>query len=380
MVVSFRGTLSVADALTDLLQKVLPFTLLNDMTDVYVHEGFYTSAKKICKRLRVPILQALDVSVLTGQWILNRESDVLGKVFIITYEGNSGPPKLNIIALDSCQLRCIIEPVSEAVPNPLPSYTFAVGTSKVTIELRRDCFRFPTVDISIVEKDSSAIKRYTASRQSSVFAAPFRLVLCGHSLGASIAQVTASIWLATKCFEPYNLVCFGYNPPCSFTMPLARHPIFLKSIYSIIIGFDLVSRVCRGSVWELHDFIMYLEKMKRKEPESYKLVRNTAYRLASKKSPGRAGSLFQMGTLMALMKNMKARGLHLPYPKLFPVGRTFHIASGEALKYVWEKDRSSLTEFHNECLSNIIVKTPMMILDHARAWKLDFANQLGIKD
>jgi len=350
VVLAFRGSLSLGDALTDLMCEHVPYTLLNNVGDGHVHKGFHKSAKKICSNLRAPIFQTLDVSVLAGEWFLNRWSDVLGEVIEINCENNSGYPRLNINALQtSTRLKFVIPPVSEAIPNPLPSYTCTVGTAQVVIKLRRESFSSPTIDISIVNSYSLNIERYTASRHIAVFAAPFRVVLCGHSLGAAIAQVVASIWLATNCFGPYDLVCFAYSPPCVFSMPLARHPIFLKSIYSVVVGHDIVSRLCIGSAWDLRELIMNLQKMKRGEPELYKQIQNTVNLLSDRQN--------QKAALKVLLAELQSDSL--PRRKLFPAGRTFHIPSGDAVR-AEQQEGLQITEFHANYLSSISVHSAML--------------------
>jgi len=357
VVLAFRGTLSLGDALTDLMCEHMPYTFQN-VGDGHVHKGFYKSAKTICSNLRAPIFQTLDVSVLAGVWVLNRFSDVLGDVIEITSENNSGYPRLNINALQSStRLKFVIPPVSEALPNPLPSYTCTFGAAQVVIQLQRGSFSFPTIDISIVNSYSLNIERYTAYRQSAVFAAPFRVVLCGHSLGAAIAQVVTSIWLATSCFGPYDLVCFAYGPPCVFSMPLARHPIFLKSIYSVVVGHDIVSRLCIGSAWDLRELIMNLQNMKREEPDSYKQIQDTISLLSDRQD--------QKAALKILLVELQSESL--PRRKMFPAGRTFHIPSGEALRPE-QQEGIQITEFHCNCLSSISVHSAMLS-DHMAVFK-----------
>jgi len=360
VVVAFRGTASPGDALTDLMCEHVRWTLLNDVSDAYVHKGFYESAKKICSNLRGPVLQALDVSVLAGQWVLSRVSAALGKDITITYENNSGYPQLRITALQSSSTLEFLSTLS---------YTCSVGTNTVVIKLRRDSFTSPTIDISVHNKDLRTVEEYTASRRSAKFKAPFRVVLCGHSLGAAIASVVASIWLATNCFGTYNLVCFGYCPPCVFSMPLARNPIFLKSIYSIVVGHDIVSRLCMGSVWELRELIMNLQKLTREQPEAHKKIQDTLNPV----------SYDGIENQKAAIKILLEEDLQLggsPHRKMFPAGRTFHIPSGVSLRPE-HLEGLNFIEFHSNCLSSIILRSTIL-LDHMTVFQTMSPNNSNV--
>jgi len=217
---------------------------------------------------------------------------------------------------------------------------------------------FPTIEITVLYPDSEeTIQRYTAFRKTAGYRAPFRLVLCGHSLGAAVASVLTSIWLATNSFGPYKVVCFGYCPPCVFSMPLARHPLFLKSIYSVVVGHDVVSRLCIGSAWELRALIMNLQKMKREQPNEYKQILDIINGVESQED--------KKMILKILLEELDSGDL--PRRKMFPAGRSFHIPSGVVVQP--EQQEGLMIEFDANCLSSISMH-PAMLSDHISVFQM----------
>ncbi|KAJ3270031.1 hypothetical protein HDU76_011228, partial [Blyttiomyces sp. JEL0837] len=75
----------------------------------------------------------------------------------------------------------------------------------------------------------------------------YRLVICGHSLGAGVAS------LLTLLLRIRNLpaICYAYSPPGAITDPVANETYFTKFCTSIVLGDDIVPRLNRRTVEHL---------------------------------------------------------------------------------------------------------------------------------
>lgn len=167
VVVTFRGTLSISDALTDLLCDHEPYEIFG--TKGKVHIGFREAARRLAPRLETLIGQAL------------------GKLSSAEYD------------------------------RPIP----------------------------------------------------LSLILTGHSLGGAVATALTVHWLASGSFRGIRLRCYAYAAPCVFSYPLASHSVLKDAIRSVVIGDDLVPRLCHGSAWDVRGRMLRLQELRADSPRQY---------------------------------------------------------------------------------------------------------------
>ncbi|RKP01325.1 hypothetical protein CXG81DRAFT_18853 [Caulochytrium protostelioides] len=73
----------------------------------------------------------------------------------------------------------------------------------------------------------------------------YRLVLCGHSLGAGVATLLTFLLRQKQAFA--SATCYAYSPPgCVMSASIA--PLFEKFVTSVVNGDDLVPRLSRNSM------------------------------------------------------------------------------------------------------------------------------------
>eukprot|EP00854_Cymbomonas_tetramitiformis_P016169 gene16169-19184_t len=95
------------------------------------------------------------------------------------------------------------------------------------------------------------------------------IVLTGHSLGAAVATSLTAYWIASEAFSGVRIRAYAFASPCVFSREIATHPALQNSIYSIVIGDDLVPRLCRGSAWYLRAKVLLLQQLLQENPQEY---------------------------------------------------------------------------------------------------------------
>ncbi|KAJ1551716.1 hypothetical protein HK096_003573 [Nowakowskiella sp. JEL0078] len=108
---------------------------------------------------------------------------------------------------------------------------------------------FKSAEYILQDVDLEKLKSILLDNDSEYYG--YRLVVCGHSLGAGVAAILTWM-LKIKGFE--NSQCYAYAPPgCMMSAPAAEY--FESFCTSIVIGDDLVPRLSRNSVevlkWEV---------------------------------------------------------------------------------------------------------------------------------
>ena len=89
----------------------------------------------------------------------------------------------------------------------------------------------------------------------------FKLVICGHSLGAGAASTLGLMWRQHKAFRDVNMKVFAYAPPCVFSKSLAEASEVRLLIESYVLGDDLVPRLSHASMEDLRNaLVMILDK------------------------------------------------------------------------------------------------------------------------
>lgn len=142
-----------------------------------------------------------------------------------------------------------------------------------------------------------AVARALASRPG------FRLVLTGHSLGAGVATLLATLFGPTHGGRPVE--CFAYGPPCTLTLAAARAA--RSYVTSVVCGSDVVARFGLATSVDLREALLAL--------------------LAEKRGAGGTG--VEDGTegidLEWLRTEVMTEG-----PKLYPGGRVVWLAAAES--------------------------------------------------
>ena len=79
-------------------------------------------------------------------------------------------------------------------------------------------------------------------------------MIAGHSLGAGVATLLASIWGPN--FEGSEVRCCAYGPPCTLTIDASRAAY--SHVTSVVCGADVVSRFGLATTIDLREALVAL--------------------------------------------------------------------------------------------------------------------------
>eukprot|EP01063_Lacrimia_lanifica_P031474 TRINITY_DN5198_c0_g1_i1.p1 TRINITY_DN5198_c0_g1~~TRINITY_DN5198_c0_g1_i1.p1 ORF type:complete len:552 (+),score=120.70 TRINITY_DN5198_c0_g1_i1:216-1871(+) len=151
------------------------------------------------------------------------------------------------------------------------------------------------------------------------------VVLTGHSLGAAVATALTAYWLndGTAAFAGHAVRCYAYAPPCVFSQGVAMHEALRAAVRAVMVGEDVVPRLCYGSAWDLRGRVLQLQALRRESPQEYHNLYDMAHAFAD-------------GGAVALQRSNAAATYALladPDPaceRLYPAGTLYHTSSPTA--------------------------------------------------
>jgi hypothetical protein len=87
----------------------------------------------------------------------------------------------------------------------------------------------------------------------------FKVVICGHSLGAAVSTFACMIWMQDPDFDGIGLRAYAYGPPPIVSESL--NTILISKVTSCIYGYDYVSRLCEGTLRDLGEVVKFFHHM-----------------------------------------------------------------------------------------------------------------------
>mmetsp|Transcript_16285 Transcript_16285/g.20888 ORF Transcript_16285/g.20888 Transcript_16285/m.20888 type:complete len:557 (+) Transcript_16285:144-1814(+) len=156
----------------------------------------------------------------------------------------------------------------------------------------------------------------------------YDLVVCGHSLGASVATLITLMWARVP--ELSSARCYSVAQPCTVSRDIAESPMATSRIQSIILGDDLVPRLSLSNAHDMRNAVIRIAK-DQAPPCTDKDGNNVnegvplskwILKQAETKSAEECKALFQpiMNTL---------RDEEMTNPKLYPAGTIWHVIDEE---------------------------------------------------